>query len=95
VAKLGAEFKGWRPEDLRSITAPTLIIIGDADIVRPEHAVELFRLLGGGVAGDVVGLPASQLAVLLGTTHVTLMDRAEWLLSMIEAFLDAPMPDAE
>jgi hypothetical protein len=39
------------------------------------------------VAGDLVGLPRSQLAVLPGTTHVTLVDRAEWLVSMITQFL--------
>jgi len=88
------EFVGWSDEAIRSIRAPTLIIVGDSDIVRPEHAVELFRLLGGGVAGDLVGLPRSQLAVLPGTTHETLMHRAEWLVSMIDAFLDAPMPVA-
>ncbi len=59
--------------------------------MRPEHVVEMFRLLGGGVAGALVGLPRSQLAVLPGTTHVTLVDRADWLTSMILAFLDAPM----
>ena len=80
-------------EDMASIKAPTLLIIGDSDIVRPEHVVEMFRLLGGGVVGDLVGLPRSQLAVLPGTTHVTLVDRAEWLTSMITAFLDAPMPE--
>jgi hypothetical protein len=26
--------------------------------------------------------------------HVTLVDRDDWLLSMIPAFLDAPMPEA-
>jgi len=55
----------------------------------------MFRLFGGGVAGDVAGLPNSQLAVLPGTAHVGLMDRADWLLSMIGAFLDAPMPEAK
>ena len=69
-------------------------IIGDSDLIRPEHTVELFRLLGGGVAGDLVGLPRSQLAVLPGTTHITLVDRAEWLVSMITEFLDAPEPVA-
>jgi pimeloyl-ACP methyl ester carboxylesterase len=88
------EFVGWPPEKIQAITAPTLLIIGDSDIVRPEHAVELFRLLGGGVIGDVAGLPNAQLAVLPGTTHLTLVERAEWLLSMITAFLDAPMPEA-
>jgi pimeloyl-ACP methyl ester carboxylesterase len=80
-------------EAMASVKAPPLLIIGDSDIVRPEHVVEMFRLLGGGVVGDLVGLPRSQLAVLPGTTHVTLADRAEWLASMITEFLDAPMPE--
>jgi pimeloyl-ACP methyl ester carboxylesterase len=81
-------------EAIQSIKAPTLLIIGDSDIVRPEHAVEIFRLLGGGVVGDIAGLPHSQLAVLPGTTHVTLVGRADWLQSMIGEFLDTPMPDS-
>jgi hypothetical protein len=42
----------------------------------------------------LAGLPDSQLAVLPGTTHVALVDRAAWLLSMSGEFLDAPMPDS-
>jgi pimeloyl-ACP methyl ester carboxylesterase len=80
---------------IEAMDAPTLLIIGDSDIVRPEHAVEMFRLLGGGVMGDLTGLPNSQLAILPGTTHATLVERGDWLGSMITAFLDAPMPDAE
>jgi len=82
-------------EAIEAIKAPTLLIIGDSVIVRPEHAVEMFGLLGGGVAGDLAGLPNSQLAILPGTTHVTLVHRAECLVSMIGEFLDAPMPGAE
>lgn len=82
-------------ETIRAIHAPTLLIIGDSDLVRPEHAVEMFRLLGGGVFGDMpAGLPNSQLAILPGTSHVSLVYRADLLLSMIPAFLDAPMPEA-
>jgi pimeloyl-ACP methyl ester carboxylesterase len=91
VQQMDSELPDWPPEAIRAIQAPTLIIIGDSDIVRPEHAVEMFRLLGGGVAGDVAGLPRSRLAVLPGTTHVTLAHRAEWLNSMISEFLEAPM----
>lgn len=93
IADLDRATSGWSPEAIASIKAPALLIIGDADIVRPEHTVEMFRLLGGGMVGDLVGLPRSQLAVLPGTTHVTLTDRAEWLASMITAFLDAPIGD--
>lgn len=79
-------------EAIRSIPAPTLLVLGDSDLVRPEHAVEMFRLLGGGVFGDTpAGLPDSQLAVLPGTSHVTLVDRADLLLSIVPAFLDAPV----
>ncbi|HEY3227699.1 MAG TPA: alpha/beta hydrolase, partial [Roseiflexaceae bacterium] len=67
-------------EAVAAIKAPTLLIFGDSDLVRPEHAVEMFRLLGGGVFGDMPpGLPASQLAVLPGTSHVTVVDRANLL----------------
>ena len=86
--QLDSEIQDWPVEAIRAIKAPTLLIIGDSDVVRPEHTVELFRLLGGGVAGDLVGLPRSQLAVLPGTTHMTLVDRASWLVSMMTQFLD-------
>ena len=99
VEKIKAFFAkeyAWPEEDMRSIAAPTLLIIGDSDTVRPEHAVELFRLLGGGVPGDIVGLPTSQLAILPGTTHLTIVsERTDRLVAMIEVFLAAPMPEAE
>ena len=82
-------------EAIQAITAPTLLIIGDSDIIRPEHAVEMFRLLGGGVIGDLAGLPTAQLAVLPGTTHVTLVQRADLLLAIIPSFLDAPMSETK
>jgi pimeloyl-ACP methyl ester carboxylesterase len=93
--QMDREIQDLPAEAIEAIKAPTLLIIGDSDIVRPEHAVEMFRLLGGGVAGDLAGLPNSQLAILPGTTHVTLVHRAEWLSSMIGEFLDSPMLEAE
>lgn len=82
-------------EAARKVEAPTLTIIGDSDIVRPEHSVEMFRLFGGGVMGDTpAGLPNAQLAILPGTSHITAPHRPELLLPMIPAFLDAPVKDA-
>jgi len=92
VKVLNSQIPEWPADAIRSIAAPTLIIIGDSDIVRPEHAVQMFRLLGGGVIGDLAGLPRSRLAVLPGTTHITLAHRGDWLSSMIGEFLDAPVP---
>lgn len=82
----------WTPDQVKAIQAPMLIIVGDSDIVQPEHVVDMFRLKGGGVVGDLVGLPASQLAILPGTTHVTVVYRADWVTSMTNEFLDAPLP---
>ena len=87
----------WPDDDIRGIAAPTLIVVGDSDGVRLQHAVEMFELLGGGVMGDLQGMPASQLAVLPGTSHFVppgcgVLDRWEWLLAIIPPFLDAPLP---
>lgn len=93
VRDLDAQPQDWSRADLRGVTAPTLLAVGDADVVRPEHAVELFRRLGGGVAGDLAGLPAARLAVLPGTTHVTLVEHDRWLVPMITEFLDTPVTE--
>ncbi len=89
VKQMDSELPDWPAETIKNLGKPVLLVIGDSDIVRPEHAVEMFRLLGGGVVGDISGLPSSRLAVLPGTTHVTLVHRADWLASMVEEFLEA------
>jgi pimeloyl-ACP methyl ester carboxylesterase len=38
-------FKNWNDEEIRSIKAPSFIIIGDRDLTTPEHAVEMYRLI--------------------------------------------------
>ena len=90
--KMDRQLKDFSEEEIRRIQAPVLLMIGDSDLIRPEHAVEMFRLLGGGVFGDTpAGLPNSQLAILPGTSHVSIADRADWLVSMINSFLNAPV----
>ena len=89
-------YQDQRDEDIAAIEAPTLVIIGDSDLVRPEHAVEMFRLLGGGVFGDMPpGMPVSQLAVIPGASHVSIRLRADLLVPIVTAFLDAPMPERD
>ncbi|MCK9410611.1 MAG: alpha/beta hydrolase [Bacteroidetes bacterium] len=82
-------FKDFRTEDIRSIQAPTFLINGDADVVLPEHAVEIFRLL-----------PHAKLAILPGghgecIGEIEYVDKQSALpqatVSMVEEFLDAPM----
>jgi pimeloyl-ACP methyl ester carboxylesterase len=84
-------FKDWKDEDIQSIHAPALLIIGNKDIVTPEHAVEMYRLL-----------PYGQLIILPGghgdyigeiTTENKNSKLSSSTVAMIEEFLDAPMPE--
>jgi pimeloyl-ACP methyl ester carboxylesterase len=80
----------WTKE-VKNIQAPMFMAIGDADGVRYEHALELFRAKGGGKMGDLHGLPKSRLAIIPGTTHVGMMQRTDWLIPMITDFLDSDL----
>ena len=84
------EFRDWKAEDIHSINAPAFIINGDADVVRPEHSVEMFRLL-----------PHARLSILPGahgayigevTTGMENSKLPDLTVSMIEEFLNEPMP---
>ncbi|WP_020472836.1 alpha/beta fold hydrolase [Zavarzinella formosa] len=86
-------FKDWKQEDIKSIQAPSLVAIGDQDIIRPEHAVEMSRLL-----------PHGRLAILPGT-HGSFMGEAmspdpdspmpEFFVAMLNEFFFLPMPKAK
>jgi len=78
------DFKDIPDASIHGIAAPALVIIGDADVMRPEHAVEEFRLL-----------PHAQLAVLPNTDHMRVMKRTAWVVPMVEEFLNAPMPKSK
>jgi pimeloyl-ACP methyl ester carboxylesterase len=77
------------PEELmKTIKAPAYIMIGDADVVRPEHAVEMYRLLPRsrltifpGGHGDYIGEITTRQDTILITATV----------SMIEKFLSEPV----
>jgi pimeloyl-ACP methyl ester carboxylesterase len=80
-------------KDVRAIKAPVLIIYGDADGYTLEHAVAMFRLLGGGVMGDTgKPLPASRLAVLPATSHTAVITQTDLLIGFIEPFLKGETP---
>ena len=38
-------FKNWNDEEIHSIQSPTLIIIGNRDIVTPEHALKMSHII--------------------------------------------------
>ena len=79
--------------DVKTMKTPVLIITGDADVATLEHSVALFRLLGGGVMGDMgKPLPASRLAVLPATSHTAVITQTDLLLALIEPFLQGETP---
>ncbi len=88
LAELDSQPLDWSPESIQSITAPTLLIFGDADVITLDHAIEMFGLRGGGVNGDIVGLPDAQLAILPGTSHIGIIFRANLLVPMLTGFFD-------
>jgi pimeloyl-ACP methyl ester carboxylesterase len=83
-------------DKLKATPAPFFFIHGDADGVRLDHIAEMFRLKGDEIFGDMRPRSASRLAVLPDTTHVTLMQKVDVLVPMIEDFLNAkpPLPQA-
>jgi pimeloyl-ACP methyl ester carboxylesterase len=80
-------------EDVRAIKTPVLIITGDADVATLDHSVAMFRLLGGGVMGDMgKPLPASRLAVLPATSHTAIINQPDLLHAFVEPFLNGVTP---
>jgi pimeloyl-ACP methyl ester carboxylesterase len=79
-ARCGAasNYEGWSRDELRGLAAPTLVIVGDTDFVRLEHAAEMQRLI-----------PDADLAVLPHCVHTDVVRRPELVLPMVESFLGA------
>ena len=89
---LEKEPMAWE-QDVRQVKTPVLIIVGDADVATLEHAVSMFRLLGGGAMGDMgKPLAASRLAVLPATSHTAVISQPNLLHSFIEPFLKGEIP---
>ena len=79
--------------DVKAMKTPVLIIAGDADVATLEHSVAMFRLLGGGVMGDMgKPLPLSRLAVMPATAHTAVITQPDLLHAFIEPFLKGQTP---
>jgi pimeloyl-ACP methyl ester carboxylesterase len=74
---------------LKATKAPFLFIHGDADGVRLDHISEMFRLKGDEIFGDMRPRSESRLAVLPNTTHITLMQKRNAIIPLVNDFLDA------
>ncbi|MBJ3786974.1 alpha/beta hydrolase [Devosia sp. MSA67] len=80
-------------DEVKDLKVPVLIIAGDADMMTLEHLVDMFRLLGGGHAGDMGNpLAASRLAILPATSHTAVIDQTDLLMGFISPFLKGETP---
>ncbi|HEY0630143.1 MAG TPA: alpha/beta hydrolase [Sphingomicrobium sp.] len=96
---LGLEAQDYAASNdaIRAIGDKTMIIVGDADGVQLDHAVELFKLRGGGdrtaaARGFIAGAPRARLAILPATSHIGIMAEAKRIAELATPFLDDKEP---
>jgi pimeloyl-ACP methyl ester carboxylesterase len=76
TSQAAGNLKGWTAGELAGLGAPTLLVFGDHDFIRLEHAVEMHGLI-----------PGAQLAVLPGATHMDVLRRTDLILPLVRDFL--------
>lgn len=86
-AKRMVNFKDIPDEQLTSIKAPTLIIVGDKDVITPEHALELHRQIANSQLAIIPGGHGQYIGEI--TTINSDFKESDIVYPMIEKFLDA------
>lgn len=85
-AKRMINFKDIPDDDIKLIKSPTLIIIGDKDIITPEHALELHRQIANSQLAIIPGLHGEYIGEI--TTITDKFKESEMVIPMIEKFLN-------
>lgn len=85
-AKRMVNFKDIVDEQIKSIKAPTLIIIADKDIITPEHAIELHRQIANSELAIIPGGHGEYIGEI--TTIKPVTKESEFVVPMIEKFLN-------
>ena len=76
---LANQWTGFTKEELASVNAPLLIVLGDDDFVRLEHAVEARELI-----------PTAELAVIPDAGHFAPHSEPERVIPVVQHFLEKP-----
>jgi pimeloyl-ACP methyl ester carboxylesterase len=77
-------------EEVKTLTMPVMLVFGDSDMFRPEHIIEFYQLLGGGLKDAGWGrenMSRNRLAILPDLTHYELFMAPE-LVQTVLPFLD-------
>lgn len=82
---------------MRALKHKTMIVMGDYDVVTPEHAVEMFRMRGGGAPalaaqGFLTAPPPARLLILPAASHIGIMAEPELVAALVTPFLDDVAP---
>ena len=86
-AKRMVDFKDIPNEKIKSIKAPTLIIIGDKDVITPEHAIEMHRLIANSELAIIPGGHGEYIGEIT-TLKPDYKENDFIAVPMIESFLD-------
>ena len=86
-AKRMVDFKDIPDEKIKSIKAPTLIIIGDKDVITPEHAIEMHRLIANSELAIIPGGHGEYIGEIT-TLNPDYKESDFVAVPMIESFLD-------
>jgi pimeloyl-ACP methyl ester carboxylesterase len=84
LADLMEKYPNFTEEQLKQINVPTMVAVGDHDLINLDHAIKLFR-----------SLPQSELLVVPGATHAVLWEQSELINSEISKFLNATYRDID
>lgn len=85
-AKRMINFKDIPDEQIRSIKVPTLIIIGDKDVITPEYAIEMHKQITGAELAIIPGVHGEYIGEI--TTLKSNSKEENFVIPMIENFLD-------
>jgi pimeloyl-ACP methyl ester carboxylesterase len=73
-------------EDVKRLTMPVMLVYGDSDMIRPEHSVEFYHRLGGGLkdAGWTrEHMSRNRLAILPDLTHYEIFQAPEMVRTVL------------
>ena len=85
-AKRMVNFKDIPNEQIKTVKSPTLIITGDKDIITPEHAIEMHRLISNSELAIIPGGHGEYIGEI--TTLKPDFKECEFVVPMIEKFLN-------
>lgn len=85
-AKRMINFTDIPDEQIKSIKAPTLIIIADQDIIQPEHAIEMHRQITNSELAIIPGIHGEYIEEI--TTLKSGSKESRFVIPMIEDFLN-------